>query len=130
MLAVVSIGRRKKSWEIIVEPPFHVSKTAFQETIRKARDAGYKPVEGPKVLLSKTVMLKKGSLSDELTSGERKGKGSSQSYRASASFCGPCPIALLRGPSTASMPNPAPNASRESMIKNSCFGIFSQNVPR
>jgi ubiquinone/menaquinone biosynthesis C-methylase UbiE len=44
---------------LIVEPPFHVSKTAFQETIRKARDAGFKPVEGPKVLLSKTAMLKK-----------------------------------------------------------------------
>jgi ubiquinone/menaquinone biosynthesis C-methylase UbiE len=45
---------------LIVEPPFHVSKTAFQETIRKARDAGFKPFEGPKVLLSKTVILKKG----------------------------------------------------------------------
>ena len=45
---------------LIVEPPIHVSKMAFQETIRKARDAGFKPIEGPKVLLSKTVMLKKG----------------------------------------------------------------------
>ncbi len=45
---------------LIVEPPVRVSKTAFQETIRKARDAGFKPVEGPKVLLSKTVMLQKG----------------------------------------------------------------------
>ena len=45
---------------LIVEPPFHVSKTAFEETIRKARDAGFKSVEGPKVLLSKTVILKKG----------------------------------------------------------------------
>ena len=45
---------------LIVEPPIHVSKTAFQETIRKAREAGFKPVEGPKVLLSKTVMFKKG----------------------------------------------------------------------
>jgi hypothetical protein len=44
---------------LIVEPPFHVSKTAFQEMIRKARDAGLKAVEGPKVLLSKTVILKK-----------------------------------------------------------------------
>lgn len=44
---------------LIVEPPFHVSKTAFGEMIRKARDAGFKPVEGPKVLLSKTVILKK-----------------------------------------------------------------------
>jgi ubiquinone/menaquinone biosynthesis C-methylase UbiE len=44
----------------IVEPPFHVSKTAFEETIRKARGAGFIPVERPKVLLSKTVILKKG----------------------------------------------------------------------
>jgi ubiquinone/menaquinone biosynthesis C-methylase UbiE len=44
---------------LIVEPPFRVSKTAFQETIRKARDAGFKPVEGPRVVLSKTVILKK-----------------------------------------------------------------------
>jgi hypothetical protein len=33
---------------------------AFEETIRKAREAGLKPVEAPKVLLSKTVILKKG----------------------------------------------------------------------
>jgi ubiquinone/menaquinone biosynthesis C-methylase UbiE len=45
---------------LIVEPPFRVSKKAFEETIRKARDAGWKPAEGPKVLLSKTVILKKG----------------------------------------------------------------------
>jgi ubiquinone/menaquinone biosynthesis C-methylase UbiE len=45
---------------LVVEPPFRVSKKAFEETIRKARDAGLKPVEGPKVLLSKTVILKKG----------------------------------------------------------------------
>ncbi len=43
----------------IVEPPFHVSKTAFEETIRKARDAGFTTVERPKVLFSKTVILKK-----------------------------------------------------------------------
>jgi ubiquinone/menaquinone biosynthesis C-methylase UbiE len=45
---------------LIVEPPFRVSKMAFEETIRKARDAGLKPVEGPKVFLSKAVILKKG----------------------------------------------------------------------
>ena len=43
---------------LIVEPPLRVSRTAFEETIRKARDAGLKPVQGPKVLLSKTVILK------------------------------------------------------------------------
>jgi ubiquinone/menaquinone biosynthesis C-methylase UbiE len=45
---------------LIVEPPFRVSKMAFEETIRKARDAGLKPVEGPKMFLSKAVILKKG----------------------------------------------------------------------
>jgi len=45
---------------LVVEPPLRVSKKAFEETIRKAREAGLKPVEGPKVLLSKTVILKKG----------------------------------------------------------------------
>jgi ubiquinone/menaquinone biosynthesis C-methylase UbiE len=45
---------------LIVEPPLRVSKKAFEETIRKAQDAGLKPVAGPKVLLSKTVILKKG----------------------------------------------------------------------
>ena len=45
---------------LIVEPPFHVSKKAFEETIRTAQGAGFTPAERPKVLLSKTVILKKG----------------------------------------------------------------------
>ncbi len=45
---------------LIVEPPFRVSKKAFQETIQKARDAGLKPAEGPKVPLSKSVILRNG----------------------------------------------------------------------
>ncbi len=45
---------------LIVESPFHVSKSAFAETIEKARDSSFKTVEGPKVLFSKTVILKKG----------------------------------------------------------------------
>ena len=44
----------------IVEPPFHVSKCAFEEIIRKARNAGFTLVERPKVFLSKTAVLKKG----------------------------------------------------------------------
>ena len=44
----------------IVEPPFHVSKAAFEDTVRKAKNAGLTPVINPKVLLSKTVLLKKG----------------------------------------------------------------------
>jgi ubiquinone/menaquinone biosynthesis C-methylase UbiE len=44
----------------IIEPPFHVSKTAFEETVRKAREAGLTEVERPKVFVSKTAILKKG----------------------------------------------------------------------
>lgn len=44
---------------LLVEPPFHVSKIEFEETIDKARDAGLTPVERPKVFLSKAVVLKK-----------------------------------------------------------------------
>ena len=43
----------------IVEPPFHVSKTAFEETIGRAGAAGLSPVGRPKVFFSRTVMLKK-----------------------------------------------------------------------
>ncbi len=44
---------------LIVEPPFHVSKRAFEATIRIAGEAGFTDVERPKVLLSKAVMLQK-----------------------------------------------------------------------
>ena len=44
----------------IIEPPFHVSKVAFEEAVRKAREAGLTEVERPKVFLSKTAILKKG----------------------------------------------------------------------
>ena len=45
---------------LIIEPPFHVSKAAFEETVRKAREAGLTEAERPKVFLSKTAILKKG----------------------------------------------------------------------
>jgi len=44
----------------IVEPPFHVSRAVFEEMIRTSREAGFTPVERPKVFLSKTVILEKG----------------------------------------------------------------------
>jgi ubiquinone/menaquinone biosynthesis C-methylase UbiE len=43
---------------LIVEPPFHVSKKAFEETLEKARSAGLAPADGSKVFLSKTTILK------------------------------------------------------------------------
>ena len=44
---------------LVVEPPFHVSKSAFTEMIKKAHQAGLEPVENPKVFFSKAVVLKK-----------------------------------------------------------------------
>lgn len=44
----------------IAEPPFHVSKTAFEKTIKKAKDAGLMVVDRPKLFLNKTVVLQKG----------------------------------------------------------------------
>jgi len=43
----------------IVEPPFHVSKTAFAETIKNTNTAGFAEVERPNVLFNKAVLLKK-----------------------------------------------------------------------
>ena len=45
---------------LIVEPPFHVSKSAFEETVRKAGEAGFAVVERPKVFFSRAVRLKMG----------------------------------------------------------------------
>ncbi|MDY0095702.1 MAG: class I SAM-dependent methyltransferase [Candidatus Vecturithrix sp.] len=43
----------------IVEPPFHVSKSAFEAMIRTARNAGFILVERPKMFLDKAALLKK-----------------------------------------------------------------------
>jgi ubiquinone/menaquinone biosynthesis C-methylase UbiE len=44
---------------LIVEPPFHVSKKAFEETIKKVKAAGFTEVERPKVMFNKAVVFKK-----------------------------------------------------------------------
>ncbi len=44
---------------LVVEPPFHVSKKAFEATVGIARDAGFIEIERPKVILSKAVILQK-----------------------------------------------------------------------
>jgi len=44
---------------LIVEPPFHVSKRAFEETIGKAKAAGFAEVKRPQVTFNKAVVLKK-----------------------------------------------------------------------
>lgn len=45
---------------LVVEPPFHVSKSAFEETIQKARKAGFDLVARPRVFLSRAAVLKSG----------------------------------------------------------------------
>ncbi len=45
---------------LIAEPPFHVSKSAFEETVGKARNAGLTVVERPWIGFSKTAVFKKG----------------------------------------------------------------------
>lgn len=42
----------------IIEPNFHVSKRAFEETIEKSAAIGFKLVEKPKVFFSRTAVLK------------------------------------------------------------------------
>jgi ubiquinone/menaquinone biosynthesis C-methylase UbiE len=43
---------------LVVEPPIHVSMAAFAATIRMAQDAGFTPSKGPKVLFSKSMILR------------------------------------------------------------------------
>jgi len=44
---------------LIIEPPFHVSKSAFQNTLREAKKTGLICNVGPKVLFSKSAIMKK-----------------------------------------------------------------------
>jgi ubiquinone/menaquinone biosynthesis C-methylase UbiE len=43
---------------LIVEPPFHVSKSGFEETIRLAGEAGFTVAERPKIFLGRAAVLK------------------------------------------------------------------------
>jgi ubiquinone/menaquinone biosynthesis C-methylase UbiE len=51
---------KPKGQVFIVEPPFHVSKGAFEDTVSIAEGAGFTAAEKPKVLFSKAVILRKG----------------------------------------------------------------------
>jgi len=44
---------------LIIEPPFHVSKSAFAETIRKTGEAGLRCVDRPKMFVSRAVLMQK-----------------------------------------------------------------------
>ena len=50
---------KPKGQVLIAEPPFHVSKFAFEAMIQKAGKAGFELVERPKVFFSKTAVLRK-----------------------------------------------------------------------
>jgi ubiquinone/menaquinone biosynthesis C-methylase UbiE len=50
---------KSKRQALVVEPPFHVSGAAFQETLKTAEAAGFKIAEGPKMLFHKTKILLK-----------------------------------------------------------------------
>lgn len=45
---------------LLIEPPFHVSKTEFEDTLTKARKAGLRAVNQPKMFLNKAAVLEKG----------------------------------------------------------------------
>jgi hypothetical protein len=51
---------KTKGQILIVEPPFHVSRSAFEKTTKRAEKAGFVLVERSRVFLSKTALLKKG----------------------------------------------------------------------
>jgi ubiquinone/menaquinone biosynthesis C-methylase UbiE len=44
---------------LAVEPPFHVSKSAFDETVKKAVAAGFTATESPRIFLGRTMVFKK-----------------------------------------------------------------------
>ena len=44
---------------LVVEPPFHVSKAEFGETINRAKRVGLEITDQPRVMLSKTALLRK-----------------------------------------------------------------------
>lgn len=50
---------------LIVEPPFHVSKAAFAKTLGEVKTAGLIPSPGPRVLFSKTALLRKDQQTDQ-----------------------------------------------------------------
>lgn len=51
---------KPKGQALIVEPPLHVSKSAFEKTVQKAIDNGLSVLERPNLFLNKAVLLRKG----------------------------------------------------------------------
>ena len=44
---------------LVVEPPLHVSKREFAETIARAVDAGFSLINKPKIFLNKAALFEK-----------------------------------------------------------------------
>lgn len=53
---------RPQGQVLVVEPPIHVSKAAFDKTLGEAQNAGFEILNGPKVLLSKTAILRNSAI--------------------------------------------------------------------
>ena len=43
----------------MIEPKFHVSRKAFEETLKKAKELGFKPLDRPRVFLSRAAVFKR-----------------------------------------------------------------------
>ncbi len=50
---------KSESSALLVEPPLHVSDSAFQKTLQLAEEAGFSVLAGPKMILHKTALLLK-----------------------------------------------------------------------
>ncbi len=68
---------------LVVEPLFHVSKSAFESTLRTAEEAGFKRSCGPHILLSKTAILQKGqpAIQAERKHGSTRSRPECQAFR-------------------------------------------------
>jgi len=42
---------------MVAEPAIHVTRSMFQETLKRARDAGFAAMENPKIFMSRTAVL-------------------------------------------------------------------------
>ena len=50
---------KPKTKFLLIEPMFHVSKNAFEETIENAEKVGFKIIKRPKAMFSRAILLKK-----------------------------------------------------------------------
>jgi ubiquinone/menaquinone biosynthesis C-methylase UbiE len=53
----IKSGLTQNGRVLIIEPPFHTSKQAFEEMVRKAQEAGLRLINQPKIFPNKAVFL-------------------------------------------------------------------------